>query len=771
MGRSAIRAVLSISLLVITQIAAAVPLAAPATAAPNVTIVAGTGQHGFSGDAGPATSAKLALPRGIAADPAGQLFVIDSANKRLRQVDPTGTISTLFGDGGNCGAIDPVTRVKARGMCGIAGLTLDGDGALYYPEGGGITRTTQSGQATHFAGWYGFGPGPYGDGAKYDVRIVPEAVAYDATTGNLYFTESRSIRKVTPAGQVVTVAGRYNASSNAAPCNTGSADVAPAATSCFFPRGLAVHNGVVYFTESSQWNGPRVRRIDSDAVRTVAGNGTRLEPVVGGPAIASGFPELAGIALDPAGNMYASGPTRGRIWKVAAADNMLSLVTEFAGGVSWLTTDTTGNLYASLDFTSQIAKISGLQPPKPLPKISSIVPDSPVMTDPLLTRGVTIVPSEVSPPADYYEYGWANAQTATEPNTPLQRSDTTHGRLRYHDASPHTDWWLMGRGVNEAGEPGPWSTPHLVHTPKAPSLIVLGDSISSGHHNDYGDDHITDCDDATYGYAFHYSVKWHDQLPEQWQDSQGYVNLARSGFATQKRTGSGIDGSVLEGGENACHSQIEGLPPIELAMARLEAGVGSWNQVITSAGINDTNWGKAVEGVIQIQLADNFAREFMKHVFELPDVVAGPFKEWACGSMIDRSWNGRDQKVKDSISIGVRAIVDRLHNADPVAKLTWMGYYNTAGTGTNEGRKTPMFPASCNQAVDAALAVLHDTIKLGLGDGVQFIVTDSVMRSDNSKMQPLYVVRAATAGRDDTNPPGWPHPNNEGAKAIAGLLP
>jgi sugar lactone lactonase YvrE len=65
----------------------------------NITTIAGNGTAGFSGDGGPATSASLNLPSGVAVDSEGNLFIADRSNNRIRKIDTKGNISTVAGSG------------------------------------------------------------------------------------------------------------------------------------------------------------------------------------------------------------------------------------------------------------------------------------------------------------------------------------------------------------------------------------------------------------------------------------------------------------------------------------------------------------------------------------------------------------------------------------------------------------------------------------------------------------------------------------------------
>jgi sugar lactone lactonase YvrE len=101
----------------------------------TITTVAGTGTKGFSGDGGPATSAQLFTPFGIAVDAGGNLFIVDTDNARVRKVSPSGTISTVAGSGVNgfSGDGGPATAAQLNGPMAVA---VDAKGRLFIADYG-----------------------------------------------------------------------------------------------------------------------------------------------------------------------------------------------------------------------------------------------------------------------------------------------------------------------------------------------------------------------------------------------------------------------------------------------------------------------------------------------------------------------------------------------------------------------------------------------------------------------------------------------------------
>jgi sugar lactone lactonase YvrE len=231
-----------------------------------ISTAAGNGAEGFSGDGGPAASAQLDTPYGVAVDASGNLYIADTGNQRIREVSG-GTISTLAGTG-VAGFNGDGSSPAAAQLANPTALAIDGHGNLYIADTGnqrirkiaGTTITTVAG-----TGQEGFS----GDGAGASAANLdePSGIALDAA-GNLYIgdTKNQRVRMVSAAtGNISTVAG------SGAKGFTG--DGAALSTALASPSGLAVDaSGNVYFADADN---DRMREISGGNVTTLAGLGVQ----------------------------------------------------------------------------------------------------------------------------------------------------------------------------------------------------------------------------------------------------------------------------------------------------------------------------------------------------------------------------------------------------------------------------------------------------------------------------------------------------------------
>jgi DNA-binding beta-propeller fold protein YncE len=213
------------------------------TPAGEVTTLAGGGERGFADGVG--SDAKFYRPSGIASDAAGNLYVADFANHCIRKITPAGEVSTLAG--GEGGFADGVGS-DAR-FLGPHGIASDAAGNLYVADGNSsIRKITPAGEVSTLAGREeGFADG-IGDGAKF---YHPRGIAIDAA-GNLYVadTDNHRIRMITPAGKVSTLAGGED----------GFADGIGSDARFYFPHGIAIDAAGNLYVADTFSN--RIRKIE-----------------------------------------------------------------------------------------------------------------------------------------------------------------------------------------------------------------------------------------------------------------------------------------------------------------------------------------------------------------------------------------------------------------------------------------------------------------------------------------------------------------------------
>ena len=333
----------------------------------SIETVAGNGTPGFSGDGGAATATRLYGPSGVALDGAGNLYIADWSNHRIRKVDAAGVITTVAGDGthGSGGDGGAATAAQLRGPADVA---LDGAGNLYIADTSNnrIRKVDAAGVITTVAGdgtcCYGGDGGP-----AVAARLQrPSGVVLDGA-GNLYIADTwnRRIRKVDAAGVITTVAGDGT--------EGYGGDGGPATEAqLYFPSRVALDGaGNLYFSDQGN---ERIRKVDAAGViTTVAGNGTRGSGGDGGAATAAQLNSPVGVALDGAGNLYIADWGNNRIRKVDYSGNISTVAGTGArnfggdGGLpteahlNWPTdvaVDGAGNLYIADGGNNRIRRVS-----------------------------------------------------------------------------------------------------------------------------------------------------------------------------------------------------------------------------------------------------------------------------------------------------------------------------------------------------------------------------------------------------------------------------
>jgi sugar lactone lactonase YvrE len=280
---------------------------------PTIITVAGTGSAGFSGDGGPATSARLQTPEGVTVNSSGTLYIADYGNHRVRQVTRDGVIATVAGTGsaGYGGDGGPATAAQLHFPYGVA---VDSAGTLYIAEFGNhrVRQVTRDGVITTVAGTGSAGYGGDGGPATAAQLNHPCGVAVDKA-GTLYIVDDYNdrVRQVTPDGVITTVAGTGSSGYSGDSGDGGPATAAP----LNHPVGVAVDNaGTLYITE---WHHHRVRRVAPDGViTTVAGTRNSGYSGDGGPASSAHLNTPSGVAVDNAGTLYITDDFNHRIRQV-----------------------------------------------------------------------------------------------------------------------------------------------------------------------------------------------------------------------------------------------------------------------------------------------------------------------------------------------------------------------------------------------------------------------------------------------------------------------
>ena len=324
---------------------------------------------GSADGTGPA--AQFSFPAGLAFDASGNLYVADSWNNTIRKITPAAVVTTLAGTPAFIGGPADGTGPAAQFYRPV-GLAVDASGNVYVADSlnDTIRKITPARVVTTLAGTPGVEGSSDGTGSAAQFN-EPAGVAVD-TTNNVYVADTwnNTIRKITSAGVVTTIAGTAGVS--------GSADGVGTAAQFSQPSGLSIDaNGNLFVADTGN---STIREITpAGVVTTVAGNVGNLEAIgaygdmADGVGTAAHFLRPGDVAVDANGNVYVADTYNNEIRKITPARVVTTMAGSFSATAGYLdgtgnaarfnqpqgiSVDLSGNVYVADTFNETIRKIT-----------------------------------------------------------------------------------------------------------------------------------------------------------------------------------------------------------------------------------------------------------------------------------------------------------------------------------------------------------------------------------------------------------------------------
>lgn len=348
-----------------------------------ITNIAGQRTAGYFGDGGPAIDSKLGNPTFVYAGNAGNIYISDWGNSRLRVVNSAGIISTFAGIGlyGYSGDGGPAIAAE---LCGPMGIYTDTYGNVYVADIGnqrirvintnGIINTVAGNGTLGFSG-----DGGAATAAEFD---DPAGICGDVY-GNIYVADefNNRVRRINANGTIITIAGSA--------IRGYSGDGGPAtAAEFYYPSGVAADSAgdILIADESNNC----IRKVNAEGIiSTIAGNGVAGFMGDGGPAISSELSNPAGIGIDNKGNIFITDGFNSRIREINSNGIISTIAGNGVAGYSGtgdsaklaelynpvsIMADTSGNLYFANEFNNYVQKLS-LIPPDASPPVITVYPN------------------------------------------------------------------------------------------------------------------------------------------------------------------------------------------------------------------------------------------------------------------------------------------------------------------------------------------------------------------------------------------------------------
>jgi NHL repeat len=271
-------------------------------------VFAGTGTGGFSGDGGPATSAKLNSPRGIGIDSSGNVYIADTGNNRIRKVTVAGIISTVAGTG-TAGFSGDGGAATAAKLSGPYGVSVDASGTIYIADTGNHrVRNISSGTITTIAGTGTSGfTGDGGTATSAQLASPHDAIA--DTSGNVYIadTGNNRVRKIT-SGTISTIAGGGASSACTFAGTATSASLSSPGRLAYDSTG-----GRLFIPDAGR---NCVRVLTGTTISDTAGTGTAGYSGDNGPAIGATVTSPTGAGLSSTGDLYVADNSNDAVRKI-----------------------------------------------------------------------------------------------------------------------------------------------------------------------------------------------------------------------------------------------------------------------------------------------------------------------------------------------------------------------------------------------------------------------------------------------------------------------